>query len=126
MVETYGLTHIALLVKVQRSVNFYQMIFGVKETYHHDDWSQVETPGCKDLIVFQQSDQKFDTISGFIHFGFRLKKPDEIEKITEELVEKAGGKILRRGQFTPDEPYVFLQDPDGYEVEVAFEPEHNS
>jgi predicted enzyme related to lactoylglutathione lyase len=36
-------------------------------------------------------------------------------------IEKAGGKILHRGEFCPGEPYVFFTDPDGYEVEVWYE-----
>ena len=36
-------------------------------------------------------------------------------------IERAGGKITKRGEFVPGEPYVFFNDPDGYEVEVWFE-----
>ncbi|MGH8249812.1 MAG: hypothetical protein ACREVI_03785 [Steroidobacteraceae bacterium] len=36
-------------------------------------------------------------------------------------VRKAGGKVLSKGQFAPGLPYVFFEDPDGYEVEVWFE-----
>jgi catechol 2,3-dioxygenase-like lactoylglutathione lyase family enzyme len=27
-----------------------------------------------------------------------------------------------RGEFCPGEPYVFFSDPDGYEVEIWYEP----
>jgi hypothetical protein len=36
-------------------------------------------------------------------------------------VERAGGTILRRGEFCPGEPYVFFHDLDGYEVEIWYE-----
>ena len=28
---------------------------------------------------------------------------------------------IRTGSFTPEEPYVFFTDPDGYEVELWYE-----
>ncbi len=36
-------------------------------------------------------------------------------------VERAGGKILSRGEFVPGEPYLFATDPDGYEIEIWYE-----
>jgi hypothetical protein len=36
-------------------------------------------------------------------------------------VERAGGIILRRGNFCPGEPYVIFTDLDGYEVEIWYE-----
>jgi catechol 2,3-dioxygenase-like lactoylglutathione lyase family enzyme len=53
-------------------------------------------------------------------FGFRLTKPTDIEIAIAE-VERAGGRILRRGEFGPGFPFVYVADPDGYEIEVWFE-----
>ena len=36
-------------------------------------------------------------------------------------VRAAGGRVTSRGEFVPGEPYVFFQDPDGYEVEIWYE-----
>ena len=36
-------------------------------------------------------------------------------------VERAGGKILRRGEFGPGFPYVYVADPDGYQIEIWYE-----
>ena len=38
-----------------------------------------------------------------------------------QAVERAGGTILRQGEFCPGEPYVFFHDLDGYEVEIWYE-----
>jgi predicted enzyme related to lactoylglutathione lyase len=57
---------------------------------------------------------------GIAHFGFRLIDPADIEAAAK-AVRKAGGKILRKGEFCPGEPYLFCTDPDGYEVEIWFE-----
>ena len=36
-------------------------------------------------------------------------------------VAEAGGTIKERGEFVPGEPYVFVSDPDGYEIEIWYE-----
>jgi hypothetical protein len=37
-------------------------------------------------------------------------------------VTEAGGTVTDSGHFTPDEPYVFTKDPDGYVIELWYEP----
>jgi catechol 2,3-dioxygenase-like lactoylglutathione lyase family enzyme len=121
MIKTFGLTHIALPVKdVKRSSAFYQKIFGVKKMYSYPDFIQVQTPGSKDIIVFEKQKKPSSKIKAGFHFGFRLPKPREIKSIVK-TIKKAGGKIRETGEFVPGEPYVFFYDPDGYEVEVWFE-----
>ena len=120
MIKTFGLTHIALPVKdVRRSSLFYQKVFGVKEMYRYPGFIQVQTPGSKDIIVFEKQKKASGRKPNF-HFGFRLTKPSAIDSIVK-TVEAAGGKIRETGEFVPGEPYVFFYDPDGYEVEIWFE-----
>ncbi len=57
---------------------------------------------------------------GIEHFGFRLVDPKDIDKAVKDAVA-AGGKLLRRGEFSPGFPYAYVADPDGYEVEIWFE-----
>ncbi len=38
-----------------------------------------------------------------------------------EAVVRAGGKLLRRGEFAPGSPFAYVEDPDGYEIEIWFE-----
>ncbi|MGZ8558785.1 MAG: VOC family protein [Chitinophagaceae bacterium] len=121
MIKTFGLSHIALPVKdVKRSSAFYQKIFGVKEMYCYPDFIQVQTPGSKDIIVFEKQKSLFHEKKPGFHFGFRLLKPLKTE-IVIKAVEDAGGKIKEYGEFVPGEPYIFFYDPDGYEIEVWFE-----
>ena len=121
MIKTFGLTHIALPVKdVKRSSIFYQKIFGVNEMYSYPDFIQVQTPGSKDIIVFEKQKQKDSNRKKGFHFGFRLQKPSNMKKMIKTISE-AGGKIKETGEFVPGEPYVFFYDPDGYEVEIWFE-----
>lgn len=122
MVKTHGLTHIALAVKdLDRSLAFYREVFGVVETYRSEGFLQVETPGCHDVIVFEETGERVGEVGGVRHFGFRLVDPADIDLAVRE-VERAGGTVLSRGEFCPGEPYAFVADPDGYEVEIWFEP----
>jgi len=121
MIKTFGLTHIALPVKdVKRSSFFYQKVFGAKEMYSYPDFIQVQTPGSKDILVFENQKKPSPKTKRGFHFGFRSPKPFRIETVIE-TVKKAGGKIKDSGEFVPGEPYVFFYDPDGYEIEIWFE-----
>ena len=121
MIKTFGLTHLALPVKdVKRSFDFYQKIFGVKEMYCSPDFIQVQTPGSKDIIVFEKQKGKRNAGRMGFHFGFRLPKPSNLNPIIKKI-KNAGGKIKETGEFVPGEPYVFFFDPDGYEIEIWFE-----
>src|SRR5688572_16800419 len=107
MIKTYGLTHIALPVKdVERSSAFYQKVFGVKEMYSQPGFIQVQTPGSRDIIVFEKQKKRSIKTAG-LHFGFRLTKPSGIKRILN-AVKKAGGQIKESGEFVPGEPYVFF------------------
>lgn len=120
MIRTYGLTHVALAVRdLERSLEFYQRVFGVVEVYRSNGFLQVQTPGSRDVIVFEKKPRAGES-GGVIHFGFRLVDPRDIDAAAQE-VEKAGGTILSRGEFCPGEPFLFVADPDGYEVEIWHE-----
>lgn len=121
MIRTYGLTHIAPAVKnAKRSFEFYHKIFAVITVYDQSGWIQAQTPGSRDIIVFEQSAPRTGKSGGIAHFGFRLVDPKDINEAAR-AVKKAGGEILDKGEFCPGEPYLFFKDLDGYEVEVAFE-----
>jgi catechol 2,3-dioxygenase-like lactoylglutathione lyase family enzyme len=121
MIKTHGLTHISLAVKdPDRSLRFYTQVFGVKEYYRDDNNIQVQGPGPHDVIAFERKRLTAGSVGGIDHFGFRLTTPKDIEKAVKE-VKRAGGKILRRGEFAPGFPFVYVADPDGYEIEIWYE-----
>lgn len=123
MVKTHGLTHVALAVRsAEISSRFYQKVFGAVETWRGEGWAQVETPGTHDVLVFTEGEPWAGKPGGVQHFGFRLVDPGDIG-IAARAVEEAGGTIRSRGEFCPGEPYLFFSDPDGYEVEIWYEPE---
>jgi catechol 2,3-dioxygenase-like lactoylglutathione lyase family enzyme len=123
VIQTYGLTHIALAVRdADKALRFYQAVFGVREIYREAGMIQVQTPGSHDVIVFEERRAGFGEMAGISHFGFRLVDRRDIDAAAESI-KRAGGKILDQGEFVPGEPYIFAADPDGYTVEIWYEGE---
>lgn len=122
MVTTHGLAHLAIAVRdLERSFQFYEKVFGAVATYRADDMIQFQTPGTHEAIVLQRDPARAGASGGILHFGFRLTRPGDIGEAVA-AVEAAGGEIKDRGEFCPGEPYLFCIDPDGYEVEIWYEP----
>lgn len=120
-VRTHGLTHFAIAVRdPQRSLQFYQAVLGVVAVYEDDASVQAQTPGSRDVLVFERNARTAGRRGGVAHFGFRLKRRSDIQR-ARAAVRAAGGTITDTGEFVPGEPYVFFQDPDGYEVEIWYE-----
>ena len=95
MVRTYGLTHINLVVRdVERSLRFYRQVFGVEEYGRTEGLVHTRTPGCQDVITFDEQASGAGESRGIAHFGFRLVSPGDIDAAVDE-VEHAGGKLLR-------------------------------
>jgi catechol 2,3-dioxygenase-like lactoylglutathione lyase family enzyme len=121
MIETHGLSHIALSVAdPQRSLDFYRTVFGVREYFRDEQTIQVLGPGPHDVIAFEKRPGNAGTPGGIIHFGFRLTRAEDIDAAVA-AVEAAGGTVSSRGSFAPGLPYAFIRDPDGYEIEIWFE-----
>ncbi len=121
MVKTHGLTHVALAVHdPERSFRFYERVFGMVAVYRDDDFIQAQTPGSRDVLVLERDKTRAGKPGGVAHFGFRLVVPEDIGAAVEAVVE-AGGKVLSQGEFVDGEPYLFCEDPDGYEVEIWYE-----
>ena len=121
MVKTYGLTHVAVAVRdVDRASAFYRKVFGAVVVYKQDGFVQLQTPGTRDVLVFEKQPKRAGKAGGIAHFGFRLQNPGDIDAAAR-AVKKAGGKIKKQGEFVPGEPYVFATDPDGYEIEIWYE-----
>ena len=121
MIKTFGLTHLALGVPdVERAFEFYSAVFGMVAVYRSDEFLQAQTPGARDVLVFERSNDNVPRTGGIAHFGFRLTDPKDIEQAAKE-VEAAGGTVEEQGEFVPGEPYLFARDRDGYLLEIWYE-----
>jgi catechol 2,3-dioxygenase-like lactoylglutathione lyase family enzyme len=121
VIPTFGLTHLALgVADVDRAFEFYEQVFGMVAVYRSPEFLQAQTPGARDVLVFERTRRKAGRTGSIAHFGFRLTDPDSIAGVTD-AIEKAGGTIVEHGEFCPGEPYVFARDRDGYLIEVWYE-----
>ncbi len=121
MVRTHGLTHVALAVRdAERAFRFYEAVFGAVAVYRQEGFIQAQTPGSRDVLVFEEDAKRAGKAGGVAHFGFRLLDPADIDAAAA-AVREAGGSIREQGEFCPGEPYLFCADPDGYEVEIWYE-----
>jgi catechol 2,3-dioxygenase-like lactoylglutathione lyase family enzyme len=122
MVQTQGLTHIHLVVRdLERSLRFYQGVFGMQERFR-DGPKMVflNTPGSADLITLNEDPAELEQAGvngGVAHFGFRLADPGALDAAIAEI-EAAGGKLIRRGEHAPGAAFAYVQDPDGYLIEL--------
>ena len=121
VVKTYGLTHVAVAVRdLDRTQTFYSAILGAVVVYRDAGFLQMQTPGSRDVLVFEKDAKKAGKAGGILHFGFRLMKENDIEA-ARKAVTSAGGTITDTGEFVPGEPYLFAEDPDGYTIEIWYE-----
>lgn len=120
-VRTHGLTHVAVAVRdPKRAYEFYRAVLGVECVYDDGAFLQAQTPGTRDVLVFEKNARAAGKRGGVAHFGFRLTRPQDIQR-ARDAIAAAGGTITDTGEFVPGEPYVFFRDPDGYDVEIWYE-----
>lgn len=122
MIRTQGLTHIHLVVRdLERSLRFYRGVFGMEERFR-DGPKMVflNTPGSRDLITLNEdpAEARLAGVNGGVaHFGFRLAASTDLDAAVAE-VEAAGGKLIRRGEHAPGAAFAYVEDPDGYVIEL--------
>jgi catechol 2,3-dioxygenase-like lactoylglutathione lyase family enzyme len=121
MVKFRGLNHINLNVSdVKRSVTFYERAFGLEVKF----WEGrrmvfLGSPGADDVITLCEVDEGKPIGSGGVsHFGFGLANASELDESVKQ-VERAGRKLLSRGDHAPGVRYAYLADPDGYVIEIG-------
>jgi catechol 2,3-dioxygenase-like lactoylglutathione lyase family enzyme len=120
MIRTHGLSHINLEVAdPEASLAFYAARFGVREYYRDAISIQVLGPGEHDVLAFVRSAHAGER-GGISHFGFRLTRPEDIADAVAHA-RACGATIVRSGEFAPGLPYLYVLDPDGYEIEIWYE-----
>ena len=96
MIKTFGLTHVAVAVRdVDRASTFYRKVFGAVVVYKQDGFVQLQTPGARDVLVFEKQPTRAGKSGGIAHFGFRLQNPEDIDAAAR-AVKKAGGTVKER------------------------------
>ena len=80
----------------------------------------LHTPGSEDLITLNEDSAEARLAgvnAGVAHFGFRLTNAADLDAGIAE-VEATGGKLIRRGEHSPGVPFAYVEDPDGYVIEL--------
>lgn len=119
MIETEGLTHLnPFVADLDRSLRFYREVFGLEETFR-DGPTMVflRPPNSSDTITLNEVPERAETAGGVDHFGFRLVDKAQLDRAIEE-VERAGGRLVEKGEHAPGVPYAYVLDPDGYTIEL--------
>jgi len=119
MIKTKGLRHININVRdVARSLAFYRQVFGMKEMFRDGALVFITTPGGEDTITLCPAGPSDPVAGGGVsHFGWTVENKADLDAAAREI-ERAGGKILRRGEHAPGHPFLYFADPDGYVIEL--------
>ncbi len=121
VIETEGLTHVQLVVRdVHRSLAFYKAVFGMEIRYWEGDRMVfIGTPGRRDTITLNQSGDlgRAGAAGGVDHIGFRLLNKSQLDDAIAAVID-AGGRVVERGEHSPDHPFAYVADLDGYVIEL--------
>lgn len=117
MVKAHRLNHINLNVSdIERSVRFYQHALGLVEDFRAGPHMVFLHPSAgDDVITLHQTDPVGP--QGVAHFGFQIEGGSLDDAVA--AVVKAGGKLLGQGAHAPGVRYAYVQDPDGYVIELS-------
>lgn len=117
--KTSGLYHLQIAVSdLGRSVAFYTGLLGMKETFRVGDGLVfLHTPGGRDALALRQADGPVDSGAGGLqHFGFQVRGMSHAEAV--EQTRRFGAKVLSVGSHDATTRYAYIQDPDGYVIEL--------
>lgn len=117
MVKARRLYHINLNVTdIERSVRFYRQAFGLVENFREGPRMVfLSPPGGDDVITLHQTNPVGP--QGVAHFGFEIEDGNLDDAVA--AVVKAGGKFLSQGAHAPGVLYAYIEDPDGYVIELS-------
>ena len=99
-------------------VGVYRQVFGLQEAFRDDELVFLTTPGSDDLITLCPAGTDDPVGGGGVsHFGWKVEKGTDYDDAAKQI-ERAGGKVLRRVEHAPGEPFLYFTDPDGYIIEL--------
>ena len=118
------MTHLALAVRdEERSRRFYETYFGfdAEPAERMSDGVLMLFDGEGFSLALKETDEAI-SLPSFFHFAFRgASSPDEVRAFRDRL--KQDDVPVSEEWDEPDYVSVKCQDPDGYVVEVAWEPD---
>ncbi len=116
-----NINHLHLKVQsVDRARAFYERFFGLREAAWHGDILFLRDEAGMDFALAPSSEAV--SSPAWFHLGFRLETREAVERLCGELV--SAGTPMRQPLLRDDDLVSFrCEDPDGYGVEVYWEPQ---
>jgi catechol 2,3-dioxygenase-like lactoylglutathione lyase family enzyme len=119
-----SVAHLALAVRdEERSLRFYETYFGFGATpaERMSDGVLMLHDGKDFALALKETDEPI-SLPSFFHFGFGgAESPDDVRAFADRL-RHDGVPIVEEWE-EPDYVSVKCRDPDGYVVELAWEPD---
>ena len=113
--------HLALAVSDrERSRRFYETYLGFRRSREYDDGVLMVYDARGFALALGPTDEPI-SLPSFLHFGTGLGSADEVRAFRDRLVSD-GVEIVGWWE-EPEYVSVKFRDPDGYVVEVSWEPE---
>ncbi len=117
MIPTNGLNHLALPVKdPEQSAQFYADLFNMEITSSSPEIAFLKTVGSTDMLTLSRSKVAIASGKESLHFGF-IVTPDQFDTALRTIKEKSVEKVSEPSKRSIGR-YIFIEDPDGYVVEI--------
>jgi predicted enzyme related to lactoylglutathione lyase len=113
MPKTTGLIFIVPVNDVDNAVRFYCEAFDLQETFRGESIVFVGNPGTDTAVGILHDPAAAG--SGPQNVGFHVDHAINLDDAVKE-VERAGGKIVERGEHAPGVPFARIHDRDGNEL----------
>lgn len=115
-IKTMGLFHLAINVTdLDRSIRFYTEMFRIDVLRREKDMAIMHTPGSDDSFVLFQENGPVAP-SGIAHFGFKVDDNNfgrAMDYVRHKGIKVISVPVRNTGRF------LFIEDPDGYVVQVS-------
>jgi predicted enzyme related to lactoylglutathione lyase len=100
---------------LEAAVAFYREAFELEEVFRMDEIVFLGIPGTDSAVgVLHDPDRAG---SGPQHVGFHVDHALKLEEVLTGI-ERAGGRVVERGEHAPDVPFARIADPDGNVLEI--------
>jgi len=122
--QTFTIDHFAINVTdLDRSVAFYQQVFGLEEIYdgtHQDHIRWFDLGAGQELHIIQVEDLRLEIPKG-VHLALTTADVDSftmrLRKTSIDFYDWVG-QLNRKAKRPDNIEQVYIQDPDGYWVEI--------
>ena len=114
--RTSGIDHVHFHVSdLERSLRFYSRVFGARESFRVGDALVfLKLPDAHGVIAL---DARPEGERNPAHVALTLTEGKDLDAATAE-VERAGGRVIERGEHAPGVAYAYVADPDGNVLEM--------